>query len=373
MGEYDIEYRHRVAIKAQALSDFLSEMVQPNEEEVWKVFVDGASSLDGSEYEAVLAGIQAAGEVGASRIILYSDSQLITQQIKGVYEAKDDRMIKYLQLIKARAEVFVDWGIEQIHREENGEADTLTKIAASLSEVSNREVLHVSRLILSIEKEILLAPGDSWMTPLIKFIVNNELPDDRTQAQKTKRQAPRWIMSSERFMKGVALSTSEEYLWPGKQCLLFGVPRRLISDNGRQFQGKGITSWCREMKIAQSFTSVPYPQANGQTEVVNRIIVQALKTRLQVLPVEIGQTSSRVESYPDDNDQARAMELDLVEEKIDRAFIRMEAYRSRVMKSYNKKFRIRDFQVGDLVMNKVNPAGDVRKLEARWEGPYKIT
>ncbi|XP_075524468.1 uncharacterized protein LOC142556853 [Primulina tabacum] len=165
------------------------------------------------------------------------------------------------------------------------------------------------------------------------------------------------------------------------------------------------------MKITQSFTSVAYPQANGQTEVVNRIIVQALKTRLQgkgkdwveelpsvlwayrttprapiqetpfnlvygseaVLPVEIGKTSPRVESYPEDNDQSRAMELDLVEERRDRAFIRMEAYRSRVTKSYNKRVRIRDFQVGDLVMKKVNPAGDVRKLEARWEGPYKIT
>ncbi|XP_073019387.1 uncharacterized protein [Primulina eburnea] len=78
-----------------------------------------------------------------------------------------------------------------------------------------------------------------------------------------------------------------------------------------------------------------------------------------VLLVEIGQTSSRVESYPDDNDQSRAMELDLIEEKRDRKFIQMEAYRSRVMKSYNRKVRIRDFQVGDLVMKKINPAGDV--------------
>ncbi|XP_075515432.1 uncharacterized protein LOC142550080 [Primulina tabacum] len=137
------------------------------------------------------------------------------------------------------------------------------------------------------------------------------------------------------------------------------------------------------MKITQSFTSVAYPQANGQTKVVNRIIIQALKTRLQgkgkvygseaVLPVEIGKTSSRVESYPDDNDQSRAMELDLVEEKRDRAFIRMEAYRNRVMNSYNKRVRIRDFQVEDLVMKKFNPARNVGKLEARWEGPYKIT
>ncbi|XP_075515907.1 uncharacterized protein LOC142550714 [Primulina tabacum] len=118
-----------------------------------------------------------------------------------------------------------------------------------------------------------------------------------------------------------------KFLWKNIVCR-FGVPRRIISDNGRQFQ---------------------------------------------VFPVEIGQTSSQVESYPEDNDQSRAMELDLIEEKRNRAFIRMEAYRSRVMKSYNKKVRIRDFQVEDLVMKKVNRAGEVGKLEARWEGPYKFT
>ncbi|XP_073033747.1 uncharacterized protein [Primulina eburnea] len=148
------------------------------------------------------------------------------------------------------------------------------------------------------------------------------------------------------------------------------------------------------MKITQSFTSVAYPQANGQTEVANRIIVQALKARLQgkgkdwveelpsvlwayrttpreptqetpfsliygseaVLPVEIGKVSSRVESYPSQNDQSRAMELDLVEEKRDQETIRMEAYRNKVMKSYNRRVRVRDFQVGDLVMKKVNSA-----------------
>ncbi|XP_075515623.1 uncharacterized protein LOC142550276 [Primulina tabacum] len=191
-------------------------MIQPAEEEVWRVFVDGASSLAGcgvgvviisplgekiklalsidsrvtnneAEYEAVLTGIRAAWEVGASQIILYSDSQLITQQIKGVYEAKDDMMLKYLQLIRAQAEIFADWSIEQIPREENGEADALEKMAVSLSEVSTREVLHVSRLILSTEEEILPVPEDSWMTPLIKFIMNNELPDDKAQAQKIKR------------------------------------------------------------------------------------------------------------------------------------------------------------------------------------------
>ncbi|XP_073284858.1 uncharacterized protein [Primulina huaijiensis] len=188
LGEYDIEYKPRVAIKAQALSDFLSEMAQPDEEEVWRVFVDGAFSLAGcgagvvivspigeriklavridsrvtnneAEYEAVLAGIRAAQEIGVSR-----------------------------------AKTFVDWGIEQIPREDNGEADALAKMAASLSEVSTREVLHVSRLILSTDEEALPAPEDSWMTSLIKFITAGELPEDKIQAQKIKRQAPRFVL-----------------------------------------------------------------------------------------------------------------------------------------------------------------------------------
>ncbi|XP_073024348.1 uncharacterized protein [Primulina eburnea] len=395
LGEYDIEYKPRVAIKAQALSDFLSEMVQPNEEEAWRVFMYGASSLAGcgvgvliisppgekiklalridarvtnneAEYEVVLAGIRAAWEVGASRIILYSNSQLITQQIRGVYEAKDDRMLKYLQLIRAQAEIFADWSIEPIPRGENGEENALAKMAASFSEVSTREVLHVSLLILSTEEEILPAPEDSWMTPLIKFIMNKELSVDKAQAQKIKRQAPRWLTLSQDSARVVQAcegcqhhsnfqhspDTLMKHIWASSP--LISVAWTLW--------GKEIMSWCREMKITQSFTSVAYPQANGQTEVVNRIIVQALKNRLQgkgkdwveelpsvlwayrttprvptqetpfnllygseeVLPVEIGQTSSRVESYPDNNDQSRAMELDLVEEKRDQAFIRME-------------------------------------------------
>ncbi|XP_073138654.1 uncharacterized protein [Henckelia pumila] len=111
LGEYDIEYQPRKAIKAQDLSDFLTEVVTFGQEEVWRVFVDGVSSSGGSgmgvilvsptqekikiavkldfrasnneaEYEAVVAGMKQAREVGASHIIIYSDSQLVVQQVK---------------------------------------------------------------------------------------------------------------------------------------------------------------------------------------------------------------------------------------------------------------------------------------------------
>ncbi|XP_075507469.1 uncharacterized protein LOC142544292 [Primulina tabacum] len=126
--------------------------------------IDSGVTNNELEYDAVLTGIRDDREIRASRIILYSDSHLITQQIKGIYEVKDDRMLKYLKLIKAQAEFFVDWSIEQIPRDENGEADALAKMAASLTRFNTREVLHVTQLILSTDEEILPAPEDSWMT-----------------------------------------------------------------------------------------------------------------------------------------------------------------------------------------------------------------
>ncbi|KAL2226322.1 UNVERIFIED_CONTAM: hypothetical protein Sindi_1990900 [Sesamum indicum] len=70
------------------------------------------------------------------------------------------------------------------------------------------------------------------------------------------------------------------FIWKNIICR-FGTPRILISDNGTQFQGRKITEWCKELKIAQHFTAVANPQANGQTEVMNRTILQHLKTRME--------------------------------------------------------------------------------------------
>ncbi|XP_073314713.1 uncharacterized protein [Primulina huaijiensis] len=96
LGEYDIKYEPRTAIKAQALADFLAETVHQKSEDPWKVYVDGSLSKDGSgvgvvlisptgeevklaarldfrasnneaEYEAVLAGLRAARNVRATK------------------------------------------------------------------------------------------------------------------------------------------------------------------------------------------------------------------------------------------------------------------------------------------------------------------
>ncbi|KAL0420396.1 UNVERIFIED_CONTAM: putative enzymatic polyprotein [Sesamum latifolium] len=69
-----------------------------------------------------------------------------------------------------------------------------------------------------------------------------------------------------------------KFIWQNIICRL-GIPRVLITDDGMHFQGGKLKSWLEELKIKQFFTSINNPQANGQAEVTNRIILQQLKTR----------------------------------------------------------------------------------------------
>ncbi|KAL0463347.1 UNVERIFIED_CONTAM: hypothetical protein Slati_0222300 [Sesamum latifolium] len=71
-----------------------------------------------------------------------------------------------------------------------------------------------------------------------------------------------------------------KFIWKNIVCH-FGIPREIISDNGRQFQGRRIQEWCQGLHIRQKFTTVAHPQANGQVEVTNRILVQGIKRRLE--------------------------------------------------------------------------------------------
>lgn len=60
----------------------------------------------------------------------------------------------------------------------------------------------------------------------------------------------------------------------------FGIPKILISDNRLQFAENLFRDWCTDNGIKQRFTLVAYPQANGQTEVSNRTLVNQIKKRL---------------------------------------------------------------------------------------------
>ncbi|KAL0325117.1 UNVERIFIED_CONTAM: hypothetical protein Sradi_5081000 [Sesamum radiatum] len=66
-------------------------------------------------------------------------------------------------------------------------------------------------------------------------------------------------------------------------------------------------------------------------------------------------------------------DLVLLGEIRDTASTRVEAYKRRMGKAYNAQVHQRSFPIGDLVWRRSNVQENIRKLDAKWEGPYQVT
>jgi hypothetical protein len=58
---------------------------------------------------------------------------------------------------------------------------------------------------------------------------------------------------------------------------VYGPQRYLLTDNGTQFTAKFFLAVCRDLGIAEVFTTANHPQTNGQFERFNRTILNALR------------------------------------------------------------------------------------------------
>ncbi|XP_022024794.1 uncharacterized protein LOC110925130 [Helianthus annuus] len=64
-----------------------------------------------------------------------------------------------------------------------------------------------------------------------------------------------------------------KFIWEHIICR-FGLPLRIISDNGTNFASEDLQKWFKKMKIEQNFASVAHPQANGQVETYTTFVAR---------------------------------------------------------------------------------------------------
>ncbi|KAK3032953.1 hypothetical protein RJ639_036124 [Escallonia herrerae] len=143
LGEFDIQYKPRTAIKAQALANFIVECTSPEDPpqlvisevpDPWNLYVDGSSAIasnNEAEYEALVAGIRLAHALKVDSLSVHSDSQLVVNHVLGDYGARDERMAQYLELVKTSASKFKNFTIRQISRDQNTQSDTLSRLAST--------------------------------------------------------------------------------------------------------------------------------------------------------------------------------------------------------------------------------------------------
>ncbi|GKA29861.1 reverse transcriptase domain-containing protein [Tanacetum coccineum] len=195
--------------------------------EPWILFTDGSSCTDGSgagliltnpegieftyalrfrfdatnneaEYEALIAGLRIAEQMGVKNLQANVDSRLVANQVNGTYVAKEADMIRYLEKVKALTGGFKAFTIKQIPRSENKKADALSKIASTSFAHLSKQVLVEELKEKSIsEVEILTVveeEGDTWMTPIYKYLAEETLPADMKKARAIRRKSWRFAV-----------------------------------------------------------------------------------------------------------------------------------------------------------------------------------
>ena len=82
------------------------------------------------EYEALVVGLNLAKAAGAENVVLHYNSRVVTSQINGSYECKNERMKRYLEEVRNRINS-LEVRFIQILREENEYANRLAKAASA--------------------------------------------------------------------------------------------------------------------------------------------------------------------------------------------------------------------------------------------------
>nr|GEW00348.1 reverse transcriptase domain-containing protein [Tanacetum cinerariifolium] len=158
-------------------------------QESWILFTDGSSCVDGSGVVLILTSPEGTEFTYALSV----NSKLLANQVLGTYVAKEENMIKYLKKTKSLISGFANFSISQAPRSKNKKADALSKIASTgfahlskqvLVEVLKETSIQERKMVTVVEEE-----GLTWMTPIIEYLRDETLPDNRKEASKLRIKA----------------------------------------------------------------------------------------------------------------------------------------------------------------------------------------
>jgi len=82
-----------------------------------------------AEYTALLRGLNAAKTLGAAKLTVHSDSELLVRQINGIYKVKSPDLKPLFQKAVALINALGDVTVTHVYREGNTRADELANLA----------------------------------------------------------------------------------------------------------------------------------------------------------------------------------------------------------------------------------------------------
>jgi hypothetical protein len=196
----------------------------------------------------------------------------------------------------------------------------------------------------------------------------------------------------------------------------FGVPNRIITDLGKAFTGSVFWDFCQDNLFDVYYSSVTHPLCNGQVKRASSMVLQALKgciyddasnyatrwlaelphviwgLRTQaiyatgfspffmvygskaILPTDVAFGAPRIQFYEEgEAEQTRRIDLDGLEEQRLSTVMRQARHDQQLRRYHDRNVKETSFNIGDLILRRIQKTDDMHKISTPWEGPFIIT
>ena len=163
--------------------------------------LDFSATNNEAEYEVLLVGIAMIQRIEGKSIKLFLYSRLVVGQVRGEFEAKDERIQGYLSQVKCLQLKFDSFDLLHVLRSGNAHVDSLAMLATSSVQDLPRVIL-VEDLYKPTETretaqihQIRAEP--SWMDSIIRFLKEDVLLEERIEVDKVRRKATSYWLSED--------------------------------------------------------------------------------------------------------------------------------------------------------------------------------
>jgi ribonuclease HI len=93
----------------------------------------GITTNNVAEYQALIAGLQKAAELGARRVSVRADSKLVIEQVAGRWKVKQAHLVPLHRAARALLDGFEHVDLAHVPREQNRDADALVNAALDMA------------------------------------------------------------------------------------------------------------------------------------------------------------------------------------------------------------------------------------------------
>nr|KYP56267.1 Retrotransposable element Tf2 [Cajanus cajan] len=191
LSEFGIRYESRGPLKAQYGSSNSKGggagiiLEGPNRITVEQSLKFGFKATNNqAEYEALLAGLRLARDLGARRVSCNSDSKLMISS-------------------------FDEFSIKHVPREQNTRADLLSKLASTKKPGQHRTIIQETLHSPSLDDKTVNVNDSEelgWMTDIWNYLKDGALPTDKDEARKVRMRSAKFtIIDGELFKRGISI------------------------------------------------------------------------------------------------------------------------------------------------------------------------